>query len=243
MRFLYLGLIFLTWTLSSCKKEPLNDPEIADHSHYEGTYYGIQTTEANQFVAESESDCILPTTVDGDQLSFNGASFIIPSSQPTSFSVGDWYYSGANLNFSSDHTLINFERRFDGGITTVDVTFNGEKTNLPLTNDTEHPLKAQLEGTFILQIEKHEYLSGIDESYLDTVVVTMSGFNPVIDNEEFSAGMFYTYFKLNSLWDDGLDCRDLYWTEDSLYLNYQYIPHQGAGITDTIHHVYSGRKL
>ena len=109
-----------------------------------------------------------------------------------------------------------------------------------MTDDSEHPLRSQLEGMFILQIQKHEYVNGVDLSYIDTVLISMSGYNPVIDNEEYNVGVFYTYYKSNSMWNQGLERRDLYWVQDSIYLDYKTVP---SGTTDTIHHIYSGKKM
>lgn len=237
---LYLSVLLLI-TQTSCKKE--ETPEPYDYSNYKGNYYGILRSDAVAFTSQVESDRILPSDVSGNQLLFNGVTFSIPTPPPTSFSVGDMYTVGANLNYSSNFEQIGFAQRYDGGITKVDVTFNGNKTALPVTDDTEHPLKSQLEGMFILQIDKKEHLSGTDLSYMDTVLITMSGYHPVIDNEEYDVGAFYTYYKSNSTWNQGLEHRDLYWVEDSLYLNYKTIPNATTGITDTIHHTFSGRRM
>ena len=240
MKYFFYLLLILFMALASCKKEPTSQPASTDYSKYIGNYYGIISYDAVEFASEVESDRILPSDVSGNQLLFNGVTFSIPSPPPTSFSVGDMYTVGANLNYYSNFEQIGFEQHYDGGITKVDVTFSGNKTALPVTDDTEHPLKSQLEGMFILQIQKREYLNGVDLSYIDTVLISMSGYNPVIDNEEYNVGVFYTYYKSNSMWNQGLEQRDLYWVQDSIYLDYKTVP---SGTTDTIHHVYSGKKM
>ncbi len=246
MKYIFYFLFIVLLPIISCKKEPISEPGAGAspfYSQYVGNYYGIRSSRAVEFTSEIESDCILSTNVNGNELIFEGSSFSIPQTLPSSFSIGDLYYSGAKLDFYSNFDVIQSQKRYDAGITKVDLTFNGNKSSLPVTTDSEHPLKNQLEGTFILQIDKHEYLIGTDVSYVDTVAVMMSGYNVVIENKEYGIGKFYTYYKRNQNWNQGFENRDLYWVEDSLYLDYRTIPAANTGITDTIHHVFSGRKL
>lgn len=236
----YFFYLFLFIALASCKKE---EPGIigTDYSRYNGNYIGVKTTDAVNFTSESTSDCILISEVIENQLFFNDVFFSLPSpTVATSFSVGDLYYSGANLNYNSDFSEVELVQRYDGGITKVDLTFNGIKTELASTEGAEHPLRSQLEGTFILNIQKKEVANAVDLSYTDTVSISMSGFNPVIDNEEYSVNKFYTFYTLNSLWNQGVEQRNLYWVEDSIYFDYKSVP---SGTTDTVHHVFAGRKM
>lgn len=224
--------------LASCKKDEVTAPP--NYSKFAGNYYGIVTYDVFSFTSATESDCILPTEVNGSQLTFGSANFYNIIDSELSFSYGDMYYGGAILTYSPNYDHIQFEELYDAGGPKVKKKFNGDITELPVTGPSEHPLKNQLEGTFILQIDKHENVSGLDVSYIDTVVVSLAGYSPVIDNITYSIGVFYTYYKHNDTYNQQLQYRDLYWVEDSLYLNYKYVP---AGTTDTTHHIFSGRKL
>jgi hypothetical protein len=185
----------------------------------------------------------LATDIVANQLTFKNTSFNLVTPQTTSYSNGNPFYTHADLNFSSNFNQIAFDQQYDGGITAVNRTFNGTKTTLSSTENSVHPLKSQLEGMFILQINKHEYLNSIDVSYVDTLSVTMSGFSPVIEGKTYSAGSFYTYYKVNSQWEGGPQITDMYWIEDSLYLNYKTISGVNSGPSDTIHHIFSGARL
>ena len=243
---IYLLLIVIVTLNSSCKKEPTsitNESAGSDYSNLKGNYYGIQHSSAVQFTSTTESDQILATDIVANQLTFKNTAFNLVTPQTTSYSNGSPFYTHADLNFSSNFNQIAFDQQYDGGITAVNRTFNGTKTTLASTENNEHPLKSQLEGMFILQINKHEYLNSIDVSYLDTVLVTMSGFNPVIEGETYSVGSFYTYYKVNSQWEGGPQITDMYWIEDSLYLDYKTISGVNSGPSDTIHHIFYGARL
>jgi hypothetical protein len=241
-----LALVLITLT-SSCKKEkkePTTSTNVEyDYSNLKGSYYGIQHSSAVQFTSTTESDQILATDIVANQLTFKNTSFNLVIPQTTSYSNGNPFYTHADLNFSSNFNQIAFDQQYDGGITAINRTFNGTKTTLASTENNEHPLKSQLEGMFILQMIKHEYLNSIDVSYIDTVSVTMSGFNPVIEGKTYSVGSFYTYYKVNSQWQGGPQITDLYWIEDSLYLDYKTISGVNSGPSDTIHHIFSGARL
>lgn len=154
--------------------------------------------------------------------------------------MGNSYYAGANLDYLTNYEQLHFFQRYDAGITKVDVTFTGNKTQLPVTDDSEHPLRSELEGTFIVHAQKYESATGVDVDYIDTAVISMAGYNPIIDNQVYDVGVFYTYYTSNVLWNQGIEQRDLYWVQESIYLDHKTLP---VGTTDTIHHVFAGNRI
>ena len=241
MKFI-LFLIAFSLLLLSCKKE---EPVVTyDYSQYTGNYYGVRDYEQLELYDHTEeSDGVFASEVTSNQVGFMDHFFDKVVPQTSSFEHGNYYaYNYAKLLFLSNFNQINFERIFIS-TSPAKITFEGNKTLLPLTGSQEHPLINDLQGTYILHIDKYENLNSINESYIDTVAITINGFNPIIDNKEFEIEPFHSYYKQNLNYQSQIIMeKDLFWTSDSIYLFYKTISNQ-VFPNDTLHHIYSGTKL
>ena len=240
--------ISLLLSFSACKKEPgpYESEEGVNTSynydHYNGKYYGVQSNEAQSFYSSTEYDVVTSSKVVNNQVVFLNEAFDLSTPDIVSFSQQLSYPLFTDLNFSPDFEQVTFNQRIDAGVTKVDVDFLGQKTVLDSTDGPEHPLKNQLEGLFQLQVSKYESLNGVDITELDTLLVSMSGYDPVINSVQYNAPNFYSFY--NSAWSYGyIDANhQLYWVEDSIYLNYFTVDSQ-SGVLDTVHHIYEGVRL
>ena len=243
----FIGLSLLL-SFSACNKEsgPYESAEGEnanyDYQHYNGKYYGVESSEAQSFYSSFEYDVVTSSNVVNNQVIFLDEAFDLSTPDLTSFSQQLSYPLFTDLNFSPDFEQVTFNQRRDAGVTMVDVDFFGQKTVLDSTDGPEHPLKNQLEGLFQLQVSKYENLNGVDINEVDTLFVSMSGYDPVINSVQYDAPNFYSFY--NAAWSHGYIDADhqLFWVEDSIYLNYFTIDSQ-SGVLDTVHHIYEGVRL
>jgi len=244
----FIPLIASIFLFFSCKKDKVViEP---NYSQYEGSFYGEQNT-TSQFGSSqhsANSDQIISTRVEYGKLLYSNTSFNIDAPNMTYFSYDASDYShNADASFNNNFNDFWYSSNSNplGGSGYLTESFSGARVQLPLTNGTEHPLKSQLEGQFILNIRKIEYLNGMDTTYTDTLFVQMSGFSAVLDNSNFSFGKFYSYLNsddVNSN-DDVHTIHNLFWEEDSIYINSEEIYGIFGGTADTIHYTYSGVHL
>lgn len=236
--FAFIAIVFL----SSCKKK---EPIITyDYSQYTGTYYGIREYEQLElFTKTRESDAVFASEVTANQVGFMDHFFDKEIPQTTHWISGNSFtHDYRELAFHSDFSQIYFESIFISSSPARE-TFAGTKTLLPITGNQDHPLKIDLQGTYILNIDKYENLNTINESYIDTVTITMNGFNPIIDNKEFDIEPFHSFYKFDADYNSQMIIeKDLFWASDSIYLFYKTINNQ-VFPNDTLHHIYSGIKL
>ena len=244
--FIICCTISLLLSFTACKKEPGPYEEGTNtnynYEHYVGKYYGVQSNEALSFYSSSEHDVVATSKVVNNQVVFLNEAFDLSTPDITSFSQQQAYPLFTQLDFSPDYEQITFNQRRDAGVTRVNVDFLGQKTVLDSTDGSEHPLKNELEGLFELQVSKYENLNGIDITEIDTLFVSMSGYDPVINSVQYDAPNFYSFY--NSAWSYGyIDANhQLYWVQDSIYLNYFTVDSQ-SGVLDTVHHIYEGVRL
>lgn len=246
MKFVSVIVVFLPLLLS-CKKD--KTPIIHDYSHYEGNYYGENTHTDGFYLSSSEviSDRVMRSSVDNGRVNFMGDNFDIDHPQTTDFSIFSPDYShDVFLSFGAGFGSLYYNSTsMLGGGGSASENFSSIKTELPVTGDTEHPLKDQLEGTYILSVTKSDYLNNIDTSYQDTLTIQISGFSALLDNNELAFAPFHSYLHSDVLiyTYDEHRIKDLYWTEDSIYLNHKTMYGIFGGSADTVHYIYSGVKL
>lgn len=231
----------------SCKKE--ENPAQHDYSHYVGVFYGEKTssTEFGSHVSTTTSDYVLSTNTTPYSVSFLGTSFDLNNPETTFFSYSASDYSkGASLSYSNNFNSISYSssQNLGGGASGAD-SFSGSKTQLPLTDATNHPLKSQLEGQYVLNVYKYDYLNAIDTTYIDTFSVAMDGFSPSLDNNVFYFGRYHSYINTNQMnpSDDYHLVKNLRWSVDSLFIDYKTIYGVFGGAADTVHYIYSGWRM
>lgn len=245
----YVLLLLLTSSiLISCKKEVV--PIEQDFSHYNGHFYGELSHYSvyNNSNWNVVSDMVIRSSTDNSQLCFLEEQFSIPDEEMTNFGFSSGNYSGRtfHLNFYNNFNSISYSDDYNYGTSWyTDDTFYGVRMQASETGSQEHPLKAQLEGDFVLNIAKKEYLNNIDTNYYDTLSLTLSGFSAILDSKQFDFPPFHSYVHSNSMVQD-LDERrieDIYWEQDTIYLNYMIISGVFGGTIDTVHYRYSGVRL
>ncbi|GAB5417537.1 MAG: hypothetical protein Crog4KO_08090 [Crocinitomicaceae bacterium] len=253
MNYLHLLLLISSLVLfQSCKKEPIatavpgtgaSGPYFnANYDHYNGNFYGVQTLDAQSFTSTLERDIILKSEVSGLQLLFQGKAYDLSDTNQTNFSLQPFYPIYSDLNFSSNFNQVSFAQTYDASVTYQDEAFDGERTVMAATNDSLHPLKDQLEGMFVLNVSKYENLNGVNLSGLDTLNVSMSGYDIMVNADTYNAGAFYTFYRGHWVWSSIEYYREVYWVEDSIYLNFKTVSYQ-SGTNDTVHHIYAGTRL
>lgn len=236
-----IALLFFT----SCKKD---DP-VHDYSHYAGVFYGEKTrfTEFALHETTTTSDYVLSANTTPYSVSVLGTSFDLDNPQTTFFSYSASDYSkGATLSYSNNFNSIHYSssENLGGGATGAD-SFSGSKTQLPLTDGADHPLKSQLEGQYVLNVYKYDYLNAIDTTYIDTLTVTMDGFSPSLDNNVFNFDRYHSYIHVDQMnpSDDWHLVKDLRWSADSLSIDHKMIYGVFGGTADTVHYIYSGWRM
>ncbi|MDB3906224.1 FimB/Mfa2 family fimbrial subunit [Crocinitomicaceae bacterium] len=251
MNYLKFSLaLTLLLIFSACKKEPVSQSGVGGqgpnfngiYDHYNGNFYGVQTLDAQSFDSNIERDIVLKSEVNGLDLIFRENSYFLSDTLQTTFSLQPFYPISSTLNFSTDFNQITFSQTYNADVTYQDETFSGQRTSMLVTNDSLHPLKNQLEGTFILNVSKYESSNGLSVNQIDTLDVSMSGYNILISSNSYSASPFYSFYRGHWTWADVEYEKEVYWVEDSIYLNYKTINSQSATI-DTVHHIYQGTRL
>lgn len=240
-----VGVIFLL--VSSCKKEQAT--ATYDYSHYVGTYYGIRTktTSFDQSSSSITSDYVMASSLSNNNIDFYYTQFNVGSSEQTSFSYyAPDYSKTAHLTFSNNYSDIGFSSssNLGGGASGTDA-FSGSVTQFPLTEGTVHPFMNDLIGEYVLNIHKHEYVNGIEEIYVDTIMVQMNNYNPQLDGHDFDFGRYISHCSMenvNQFSDEHLS-QQLYWTTDSIYIEHTIIYGIFGGAIDTVHYTYSGHRL
>ena len=229
----------------SCKKEEMQN----DYSHYVGVFYGEKTRsiEFGLHASTTTSDYVLSTNATPYSVSFLGTSFDLHNPEATFFSYSASNYSkGASLYYSNNFNSIAYSssQNLGGGASGAD-SFSGSKTQLPLTDGTVHPLKSQLEGQYVLNVYKYDFLNVIDTTYIDTLTVSMDGFSPLLDNNVFYFDRYHSYIHMDQMnpEDDFHLVKDLRWSVDSLFIDHKTIYGVFGGTANTVHYIYSGWRM
>ncbi|MCH2231836.1 MAG: hypothetical protein MK105_15990 [Crocinitomicaceae bacterium] len=244
-----LLLIFILPLVLSCKKD--STPPVYDFSDYDGNFYGELSSYNTYYNSNSNivSDRIFGCSNDGSQLFFKEDIFLLTDPENTNFGFASQNpYSGRSfdLNFTNNFNNLSYtEHIIYGSEWGSHNTFSGLKMQLPLTGTDEHPLKAELEGDFVLNIYKREYLNNIDTNYYDTLNIMLSGFNVIIESKQFEFPPFHSYVHVNSMLESNDEHRieDLYWSQDTIYINSKIISGIFGGTADTVQYNYSGVRL
>lgn len=242
-----LIVIIALLLIVSCKKE--ETPVQHDYSHYEGMFYGEKTrfTEFASHETTTTSDYVISTNTTTYSVSVLGTSFDVDNPETTFFSYSASDYSkSATLSYNNNFSSIDYSssENLGGGASGAD-SFSGSNTQLPLTGGADHPLKSQLEGQYVLNVYKYDYLNAIDTTYIDTLTVSIDGYSPLLDDNVFNFDRYHSYIHVDQMnpSDDWHLVKDLRWSADSLSIDHKTIYGVFGGTADTVHYIYSGWRI